>query len=480
MKPLQTIEFGDFLPDQPDFQNPGSTNIRNVLPAEQGYRQMPGQSVFSDALDARNQGAITEIQNDGTVWAYAGDATKLYRLVDATWTDSSKGGGYNIASDVFWEFAKFKEMVIATNINDPVQSITLGGTTFADMITSTLKPQARHVGVTDDFVILGNTSEGGTVYPYRVRWSGIDDEADFDQSAVTQSDFQDQPEFGWVQRIIGFGRDAYVFQERAIRVMRYEGTPTIFRFDTVEQNRGAISPQSVVAFGRFVFYLADDGFYMFDGAQSHPIGKEKVDSFFYDDVDSQYTYAISAAIDPKRALVAWAYRSTSATVSAPVCDKILFYSWATQKWTFAEVNNEFLYRDLSKGFTLDGLDSVSATLEGLPFSLDSRVWAGGLILLAGFDSSHRLVSYTGAALTASLDTKETQHYPGQISFVDAARPLVEGENALILIQIGTRNKLNEAVTFSGLAALNSIGEATFRSAARYHRYRIVISGEGPV
>ena len=476
MKPLRTIEFGDFIPDQPDFRNPGSVNIKNVLPAAQGYRQMPGQSVFSDALDARNQGAITEQQNDGSIHSYAADSGKLYRLVDASWTDASKSGYTGPASDVFVEFVKFKERIIATHINEAVQFIDLGGTTFADLITSTLKPQARHIGVTDDFVILGNTSEGGTVYPYRVRWSAIDDETDFDQSAVTQSDFQDQPEFGWVQRIIGFGRDAYVFQERAIRVMRYEGTPRIFRFDTVEQNRGVISPQSVVAFGRFVFYLADDGFYMFDGAQSHPIGKEKVDTFFYDDVDSQYMYAISAAIDPKRALVAWAYRSTSATVGAPVCDKMLFYSWATEKWTFVEINNEFIYRDLSKGFTLDGLDSVSATLEGLPFSLDSRVWAGGLILLAGFDFEHKLVSYSGSALAATLDTTETQHYPGQMSFVDAVRPLVEGASATITVQVGTRNQLNEAVTFSASASLNSIGEANPRSVARYHRYRTIITG----
>ena len=441
MKPLKTIEFGEYLPDQPDFQNAGSVMVRDVLPAARGYRPMPSGVVFSDALDDRCQGAITEQQNDGSIHSYAADSSKLYRLVDASWTDASKGGYTGPASDIFVEFVKFNEKILATHINEALQYIDLGGTTFADLATSTLKPQARHIGVTDDFVIIGNTSEGGTNYPYRVRWSAINDEADWDTSAVTQAGAQDLPEFGWVQRIIGFGRDAYVLQERAIRVMRYEGTPTKFRFDVVEQNRGAISPQSVVAFGRYIFYLADDGFYMFDGAQSHAIGKEKVDQTFYDDVDPQYMYAISATIDPKRALVAWAYRSNSATVGAPVCDKILFYSWATQKWTIVHRNNEFIYRDLSKGYTLDGLDAVSSTLEGLPFSLDSRVWAGGLILLAGFDNLHRLASYTGTALTGRLETKEVQHYPGQMSFVDAVRPLVEGADATISFQLGTRDRI---------------------------------------
>ncbi|BCV05595.1 MAG: hypothetical protein CM15mV111_220 [uncultured marine virus] len=33
------------------------------------------------------------------------------------------------------------------------------------------------------------------------------------------------------------------------------------------------------------FYLADDGFYMFDGKESRPIGAEKVNKFFLEDWD---------------------------------------------------------------------------------------------------------------------------------------------------------------------------------------------------
>jgi len=468
---LDPTPFGDFLPDLSAYDLQGSINIKNCVPSLDGYRQMPGPSVFSAALNARCQGAFTEIQSDGSVHAYAADATKLYRLVGATWTDASKTGGYTVADDVFVEFAKFNENIITTQINDPVQFVVMGQSTFADLITSDCKPQARHIGVTDNFVILGNTSESGTVYPYRLRWSAFDDPADFDPSATTQADYQDLPEHGWIQKIIGFGRDAYVFQERAIRVMRYEGTPRIFRLDVTEENRGAIAPGAVVANGRFVFYIADDGFYMWDGLQSRAIGKEKVDAWFYDNVDSQYLHRTSAAIDPSRALVVWAWVTTGS-----IPDRFLVYSWATEKWTFGEVTNEFIFRDLSKGYTLDELDEVSATLEGLPFSLDSRVWAPGNILLSGFDSSHQLTHYTGAALTAELDTGERQIYAGHVGKVESVRPLIEGSNATISVQMGTRATLQDAVSYGSSTSLNGIGEADVRSAGRYQRARVTVSG----
>lgn len=467
-----TLAFGSFTPDLSSYANPGTANVKNCLPSLNGYREMLGATVFSDALDNRCQGAVTVSQSDGSVLSYAADSSKLYRLVGAVQTDASKSGGYTPADDIFIEWAQFGETLIATQINDDVQSLTIGGSTFANLITSTLVPKARHIAVTETFVVLGHTNETGTVFPRRVRWSGINDATDFDQSSVTQSDAQDVEGDGWVQALVGFGRDFYVFQERGITVARYEGSATIFRFDLVEKNRGAIAPGSVVAFGRFVFYLADDGFYMFDGAQSHAIGKEKVDAFFYDSADAQYIHRVSAAIDPSRALVMWAYVTTGT-----VPNRVLVYSWATGKWALLEIDNEILFRDLTKGFTLEGLDSISTDIDtGIPFSLDSRVWAGGLILLSGYDTSHRLINYDGTALTAEIDTAEGQFTPGQLSFVETVRPLVEGASATVTVAMGTRADLQTARSFDSAVSLNGIGEADFRSAARFHTLRTNISG----
>ena len=98
----QDIAFGDFTPDLSSYASPGTANVKNCLPSLNGYRPMPGPNVFSDALDNRCQGAVTVTGNDGAAYSYAGDSTKLYRLVGAVQTDASKSGGYGIADDVQW------------------------------------------------------------------------------------------------------------------------------------------------------------------------------------------------------------------------------------------------------------------------------------------------------------------------------------------------------------------------------------------
>ena len=43
------IPFGEWLPDQSDLQNPGSTVAKNVLPAARGYRPFASLTELSGA-----------------------------------------------------------------------------------------------------------------------------------------------------------------------------------------------------------------------------------------------------------------------------------------------------------------------------------------------------------------------------------------------------------------------------------------------
>ncbi len=471
------IPFGPWTPDQADFGNPGALICTNVIPAQGSYLPFLGPTVISDALDARCQGAIAVLRSsDSSAALYAVDATKLYSLTVAAWTDASKAGGYSVASLDIPEFAKFGDTVIcALGFADNVQAITIGDANFADLFTSVLKPKARVVGTTEDFAIFGDLDEGGVKFPYRVRWTALDDITDIDASAATLSDFQDLSEGDQITKIVGFGRDAVVFQRRSMNLMRFEGGKTVFRFDEVERNRGAIANGSVIAYGRHIFYLADDGFYMWDWNTSTPIGREKVDRFFFGDVDSSFLTRISAAIDPVHSLVAWAYPSAASGTGVP--DKVLLYNWAIGQWAVIETITEILFLDVSKGFTLDQLDSVSATLEDLPFSLDSRNWAGGgLMLFAGFNNSHQTTNFNGTALDAVLETTEAQHAPGETALVDGIRPLVDTPTGTITVQVAGRDTHQEQESFGAATSLNSIGEADIRESARYHRYRVNITG----
>lgn len=470
----KVIPFADWLPDQPDLGNKGIT-AKNVIPWKTGYKKFPAYSAYSTALTARFQGGCFARDKDSNVYNYSGDATKLYRLSGTTQTDASRlaGGAYSTASDDWWEFAQWGETVIATNYADAPQVITMGSANFAALSGS--PPKARHIAVVRDFVVLGNVNDG-TKYTNRVQWSGINDSTSWAVSAATQADYQDlQGDGGWIQKIVG-GEFGLVFQERAIWRMTYVGSPVIFQFDLVERARGTFAPQSVVAWGNMVFFLSDDGFYaMVGGAPAQPIGDGKVDRYFLNDYQSAaLSYSrITGTIDPVNKLVMWSYPGSGSASSTP--NKILCYNWVYGKWSIIEQEIEGFVRYAASGYTLDSLDSLSGSIDALTTSLDSRAYTGGSMSLAGYNTSHKLGTFTGTAMAATVDTGEVELNPGYRTMITELTPLVDGLS--VSISIRERNNLYDTATYGTATAQNAYGVVPAISNARYHAFRCTTSGD---
>jgi hypothetical protein len=469
------IPFGEYTPDLPDYLNPGLLTAKNVLPSGNSYRQFPGQSIYSDALTAACKGATRARDSSGNSINFAGDASKLYKLVNSTWTDISKVGGYVTAADDVWEFTQFGTKVIATNYDDTIQIYDMASSSsFADL--GGTPPKARHIAVVRDFVVTANTNDSDGVLPHRVRWSGLGNEATWTISSSTQADYQDLGgPWGWCQKVVG-GEYGVIFQERGIWRMTYVGSPDVFQFDLVESNKGTIAPGSVVKVGNLIGYLGIDDFYIFDGQQSISIGVNKIAETFFSDLDATYLYNIWSAVDPDSQLMYWAYPGVGNTSGRP--NKMLIYNYspnATKRWAYAETEVECLFLSAGVGYTLDSLDSISSSLDSLQFSLDSKVWTGNSNNLSGFNSSHKMVNFTGSALDAVLDTGDFQINEGYRSQVNLMRPVVDGSGT-VTVQVGTRNLLSSSISWGSALSVNSIGDVPAKAEARYHRLRTNITG----
>ena len=451
------IPFNEWLPDQPAVAQ-SMQDATNVVPIYSGYAPFPLSENYSNAAseDLLNVGtgkfsSITEL--------FAGSATKLYKFNPATLNldDVSKVGGYNTSS---WDFEQFGNVLLAANNVDKIQAWTVDtSTVFADLAASA--PIAKYVAVIRDFVVAANLDAG--VNPTKVQWSDIADETNWTSGATSQSDYQLIPDGGNITGITG-GEFGLIFLERSIVRMSYIGSPFFFQFDTISRNLGCKYGGSVTQYGQMSYFLSSDGFYSCDGQSITPIGNEKVDRYFYDNVDLNKADKITVAIDPIRKLVVWNYPTISNTRS------LLIYNWQIQRWSQAETTADYIVSAASSGYTLEALDAFG-TLDTLTTSLDSPLWTGGSFLFAGTSGAY-IVTFTGANSTANLITSDIEQ--GYNSVVTLGR--VQIDNGSATVAVASRKELDDTITFSSPATTSSEGRASLRSYGRYHRFEVIPSG----
>ena len=472
------IQLGQFLPDQSDFNNAGVTVATNVIPAANGYESMQSLSPISGAADSSLVGMIAAANDDGEVSLYAADRNKIYEFDTATGSlvDFSKSGGYGTALDDRWRFVQYGPDVIGTNFSDPIQYIAAyDGTVFADL--SADAPKAKYIAVVRDFVMTGftNDSTDGNK-PYRVRWSGIGDHTSWAISAATQADFQDIADMGDVTGLVG-GEHATILLEKGIVRAGYIGSPLVFQFDPVETVRGCKVPGSVCNVGHSVFFLADDGFYMFDGEQSRPIGAEKVNRFFLEDWDGAYAKNMSASADPLKQIIVWSYASTEATNGQP--DKMLIYNYALDKWSTASLSANLVAPIYTASYSLEDLDAIFGSIDVLPASLDGAIYRGGEFLFAAAKDK-KIQTFTGSALPATIETAEFEGQKGRFSLLRNVVPYVDYRDSgvgTVTAQIASRTRQIDTYSFGTAGTLNSDNFIPVRSNGRYHRVRLNITGE---
>lgn len=376
-----------------------------------------------------------------------------------------------------WTFAQYGNNIYATNFADPIQVYTLAsGSRFNDLGGG--PPKARYLGVVKNFLVAVNTwdSTDGFV-PQRVRWSGLDAPATWTVDAVTQADFQDLLGDGGSNQGIAVGltqADAVILQERAVWRMTYQGLPSVFTFDMVEGIRGTPAPGSIIAIGGIAYYLGEDGFYAFDGAQSAPIGHGRIDQTFLADVDPAYYYRMSSVADINRKLLFWSYTSLDSLDGNP--DRILVFNRVTGEWTRLEVSTEILWRTISFGYSLEDLDAFG-TVDTILVSFDSRQWTGGSLQLSAFNTDHRTAHFSGAPLGATITTRELTIPDPHHLLVREAWPIIKCASATsnLRVAVGARPHANDAVSFAPSVLMNTVGYCPQRTGNHYVRLRISLS-----
>lgn len=470
------IALGEWRPDLPE-QGSHLVDAKNVIADASSYRSFPSMAVYSSALSSACTGAVA-VKSIGTPSNFAGTASKLYLLNGATYNDVS-GAVYTGTAENRWSFATYGKRVIATNLSDNPQSYVLGTSAlFADLTTLV---KGRYVGVVREFVVFAYTSDAtnGTL-SNGVRWSAQNDPTDYVISASTQSDSQQVYGEGELGDITGFvgGERGVLFFEGGVFLMNYVGAPVVFNFDQIVFGNGCVAPGTIASYGGMIFFLGSDGFYLLNGSQVTPIGTDKIDKWFYSDFDQSLSHLANAVIDPINKLYILAYPGAG---NNGTCNRLIMFNWASGRWSYAEPGNiAVLVNSMSQAVDPDA--ASTETTYGNPdtgafadVSLDSRIFIGGKLQLSAINTDHKLAYFNSSALTATIETGETQLFPGRRALATNVRPMVESAS-LVVIEAGTRDKITGTVSYSSPIAANSYGEVNLFADGRYHRARMTIYG----
>lgn len=388
-----TINLPDFCPDLSDLGTGVSQNILGVVPREDGYGPFSSLVDFTQALPAACRGYFFARNLDGSIAVFAGTVDRLYELDNTTfaWTDVSKGGvAYSgLDSSANWQFAQFNQTVLATQINAPLQSFVLGSSTaFADLAGS--PPQAAYIAIVNFFVVLTGLLSNQN----RIQWSDLDAITTW-TAGVGQSDYQDLPDGGNCHGISGGDAFGLIFQDSSIRSLIYApGSGVVFDIVRISTQDSLFSPYSIINAGEQTFYCSAQGFKMIaPGGAPIPIGKERVDRWFFANVDQSALVLMIGATDPSATRVYWAFKSTAG--QANLFDMMLCFDWSigqNGKWSVIPISGQYLTALARPGLTLHQLDAIAPGALQVTGAADN---GSGLIRLTLNEESNTFFTIIG-------------------------------------------------------------------------------------
>lgn len=299
------------------------------------YPSLPVMGLLT--LETRNVNQETLIAFD-TTYSYKYTTGTGWGLVDSTtWsgTDAQFFWGAN------WQGTNVEDVVLfATNNNSSDGLKYTDGSTwtaFAPQINSggTTIQTARLLMVFKGRLIALNTTEAGTVFPFRARYSGYGSPL---AANIWRQDIAGNGNFidaATQESIISaeFIRDRLiVFFERSTWELAYTGNQVApFTWQKINTELGVESTRSVVPFDKIALGIGNVGIHACNGSSVERIDSKIPDEIFEIHNDNDGTERVAGVRDYRVEMVYWSYPD-QADSNFPYPNKVLVYNYSTGTW----------------------------------------------------------------------------------------------------------------------------------------------------
>ncbi|MBV4459175.1 hypothetical protein KVG96_14540 [Pseudomonas sp. COR58] len=463
------IQLTGFAPDT-DVTTPGLvSDCTNLIPYLNGMEGAPEPATpaGTPALAASCIGAAVVAKLDDTRRIIAGTATKLYELASGSWNDVSRASPYSGGVDTRWSITQFGDATLCANRADVIQRST--GAAFSDVSGA---PKAEILFTVGSFVMALNLNDGSE------KPDGWQCCAAFDDTSWTPS-LATQATAGRLVATAGrltagmrLGEYAIAYKQRSIYLGQYVGAPTVWNWLQVPGgDAGCIGKEAICDIGGAHFFVGDDNMWIFDGTRPAPVADGFVRQFFFDNSNPSYRYRTICVFDRQKNLV-WIFYPS---LSSQTPDAALVYHVNARKWGVANRSIEAALNYVSSGVTIDGLSSISSTIDGLaPYSFDSQFWLSGGKSLSIFNNSHQLQAMTGNSTGSSFTTGEVGD-DDAVSCINKIR--LRYAKAPMSATVQTFMQQNSGAGFTaGTTGSVLDGKFDLRQSARWHKATFTFVG----
>jgi len=309
-----------------------------------------GNSFTISATDAAGTAVVANASDTGAGGAAAVAAYQIQvgtnSYVASTgwgvggWGESSWGGGGTMAfagqlrlysQDQFGDDLIFNPRVGAVYYWDESGGVNTRAINLSALSTASNVPTVAlqvMVSSLDRHVICFgvNPLGSGTLDPLLVRWSDQEDAGDWTPTAINSSGGQVLSSGKSIVGVVKARQEFLIFTETSIHSMRYVGAPYVYQFSVVSENISMVGPKAGVSIGSSVFFMGQNGFYLYEGAvQPIPC---TVLNYVFAAIDKTQLYKVHACSNIRNSEITWFYPADDTEIN-----RYVTYNYAEQIWT---------------------------------------------------------------------------------------------------------------------------------------------------
>ena len=472
------IPFPEWAPDVADYNTAVASVAANCFPIANGYRSLKDwdekASLSGGTWEDGNMCAFVTLAPNGTnrYWVVTEDGSgnpKIYydsgtsiEQASLTWVPTLVSGvtahftpyfHFIVWDDDLLFFGRF-DTPQKTSISSPATTTDIGGTPPAARVGARVRQQ----------LVLGYLYEGSALYKNRLRWSAFGDYEGW-TAGTNQSGFEDDAFAGGggIMDIIG-GEYGLVFQEKQIVRMNYIGSPSIWEFDVVEDNRGTLGPNMTIKVGPDTYYLAHDGFHVLrDGQRSEPIGANRVDEYFWDLMEAasnqpNIIYNWSVAYDLSSHSIWWCVNGATGDTW-----HYFIYNIKTNRWS-----------EVRRGDTSRTAEKLVTSMVKLPLQGANDMLKNSVLMATWNGSKVAWYDMSGSDMAAIIQTGTIfdEQYK---SYLEQARIIADGDWTLKLLT--KADSLDDTEVEGAAISRETEGHFPCDSEARYHRLQFTSASD---